>query len=195
MIIFISGGARSGKSSYAEKIALEMHEKTKQQKLVDNSLSPRLYYLATAEALDQEMAERIKRHQEQRNLNRKTTLSWETIEEPYDITHVLRSCQDGDVVLIDCVTVWLNNVMFRLKQPIELIQKEVESWINTARDQRLELIIVSNDLNEGMPSSYCVVQQYIKGLQWIHRLMVTEADQAIQVIAGIPFNWKDKRKC
>jgi adenosylcobinamide kinase/adenosylcobinamide-phosphate guanylyltransferase len=204
MIIFISGGARSGKSGYAENLALELYAEIKQQKQDNNSYIPGLYYLATSQAMDHEMADRIERHREQRNINQqrglrektnaseKTRVSWKTIEEPHNITRVILSCRAGDVVLLDCLTIWLNNVMFGLEQSMELIQKEVESWVSIASDQSVELIIVSNDLNEGMPSPYSMVQEYVKGLEWIHKHLVTEADQAIQVIAGIPFNWKGK---
>lgn len=181
MIIFISGGARSGKSKYAEELAQEIHS---QQQLHQYSLSPNLYYLATAEALDQEMSNRIKRHIEQRDSR------WKTIEEPYDIAQVLRSCHEGDVVLIDCVTIWLNNVMFGLKEPLEQIQERVDRWVKIARDKKLAVLLVSNDVNEGMPTADDMVQQYIKYLGRIHQQLVSEADQAIQVIAGIPFNWK-----
>lgn len=190
MIFFISGGARSGKSSYAENLALEIYAEIKKQSQDNISYRPSLYYLATSQALDHEMVDRIERHREQRALNQKTRVSWKTIEEPYDITRVLLSFKAGDVVLLDCLTIWLNNVMFGLEQPMELIQKEVEKWVSIARAQSVELIIVSNDLNEGMPSSYSMVQHYVKGLERIHKHLVTEADQAIQVIAGIAFNWK-----
>lgn len=183
MIIFISGGTRSGKSRYAEELAQEIHGQ-KQQLHQNYPNSPNLYYLATAEALDQEMTNRINRHIEQRDSR------WKTIEEAYDLAHVISSCHEGDVILIDCVTIWLNNLMFGLKEPLEQIQERVDRWVQMARGKNLVLLLVSNDVNEGFPNADHMVQQYMMSLERIHQQLVSEADQAIQVIAGNPFVWK-----
>ena len=91
--IFITGGARSGKSVFAEKLALEF--------------GGSLCYLATAQALDDEMEERIGLHRERRGEQ------WHTLEEPLDLSRVLKE-SDGryQVILVDCITLWLSNLLF-----------------------------------------------------------------------------------
>jgi adenosylcobinamide kinase/adenosylcobinamide-phosphate guanylyltransferase len=182
MITFISGGARSGKSGFAEELAMSIY-----QRVMEEHLQPTtLYYLATAQAKDPEMVARIERHIKERGS------LWQTIEEPYNITGILQSCQANDVILIDCLTIWLNNVMFGIDQPLEIIHQAVKGWLRLAKEKHLHIIFVSNDLNEGVPSPYEMVNDYIKVLEEIHSYIVQGADQAIQVIAGIPVFWKGK---
>jgi adenosylcobinamide kinase/adenosylcobinamide-phosphate guanylyltransferase len=193
LITFVSGGARSGKSRFAEELAqfvfmrmLEkyqrMEEETPQQ--MRASHAPHLFYLATAQAKDPEMVERIDRHITQRGS------LWNTIEEPYDISRVLRSCHSGDVILVDCLTIWLNNVMFGLALSVEMIRTSIIEWLRIINEKELHVIFVSNDVNEGVPSTYEMVHQYMKVLEDMHYDLVQKADQAIQVVAGIPVYWK-----
>jgi adenosylcobinamide kinase/adenosylcobinamide-phosphate guanylyltransferase len=190
MITFISGGARSGKSRFAEELAMSIYQRVMEDHLhsaVNNHTpTPNLYYLATAQAKDSEMVARIERHIEERGG------LWQTIEESYNITRVLKSCQADDVILIDCLTIWLDNAMFGIDHPLEIIQQATKEWLRLAEEKRLHILFVSNDVNEGVPSSYDMVHHYIKVLEDIHSYIVREADQAIQVIAGIPLFWKGK---
>jgi adenosylcobinamide kinase/adenosylcobinamide-phosphate guanylyltransferase len=188
MITFISGGARSGKSRFAEELAVSMHTQMQDslQLAHGHTAKPNLYYLATAQSKDLEMMARIERHIEERGG------LWQTIEEPHNISRVLQSCQADDVILVDCLTIWLNNVMFGIEQPPEIIQQAIKEWLRLAEKKRLHILFVSNDVNEGVPSSYDMVHHYIKVLEDIHSYIVREADQAIQVIAGIPVFWKGK---
>jgi adenosylcobinamide kinase/adenosylcobinamide-phosphate guanylyltransferase len=189
MITFISGGARSGKSRVAEELAESMYRRVIEKHQLQptgtsHTPTPNLYYLATAQAKDSEMASRIARHIEERGD------LWQTIEEPFNITRVLQSCRHGDVILIDCLTIWLNNVMLGIDQPVEMIQKATNQWLRLAEEKSSHILFVSNDVNEGMPSSYDMVHHYIKVLEEIHCHIVQKADQAIQVVAGIPVFWK-----
>lgn len=174
MIAFICGGARSGKSQFAENMALRL---TKQK-------NSNLYYLATARKSDDEMVERILIHQKDRGE------TWSTLEEPFDLEKVLMSCHTHDVILIDCLTIWLSNVMFERHYGIEKLEDEVSSWIHLARKKQFSLVIVSNDVNEGTPFADEFVLTYIYSLQKLHQLLVTQADAAVEVQAGIPTYWK-----
>ena len=105
-LVFILGGARSGKSVYALKLA--------------ESIVGKRLYLATAEALDDEMAERIKKHKRGRGNN------WTTIEEPVKIADVIAKDKKHDVILLDCLTLWVSNLMSK--------KSEVRSQIKNTPD-------------------------------------------------------------
>jgi adenosylcobinamide kinase/adenosylcobinamide-phosphate guanylyltransferase len=193
LITFVSGGARSGKSRFAEELAqfvfmrmLENYQKMEEEtpQHMKASLVPNLIYLATAQAKDPEMIDRIDRHITQRGS------LWQTIEEPYHISRVLRSCHSGDVILVDCLTIWLNNVMFDLELSVEMIRTSIKEWVRIVSEKELHVLFVSNDVNEGVPSTQEMVHQYMKVLEDVHCDLVQKADQAIQVVAGIPVYWK-----
>ncbi|KHF40753.1 bifunctional adenosylcobinamide kinase/adenosylcobinamide-phosphate guanylyltransferase [Halalkalibacter okhensis] len=181
MITFISGGARSGKSKYAERKAVSTYK----EHLHDNR-SARLCYIATSKRSDVEMEERIRLHQKMRG----EVEEWETHEESYDFSLLLCSCHSYDVLLIDCLTIWINNVMFDLQYSLQEIEEIVNRWIMIAKQKHLHLIFVSNDVNEGLPHTSKDVLRYMYTLQHVHKIIVQHADDAIQVIAGIPIYWK-----
>ena len=91
-IIFVSGGSRSGKSRYAEQRA--------------TALSGQRSYIATCPVIDEELEQRIAHHRRQR-----ADQDWHTIEEPVDLLRALHDCRDSAVVLVDCLTLWLSNLM------------------------------------------------------------------------------------
>ena len=123
-IIFVLGGSRSGKSSWALNYAESNHEK--------------LLFVATAEIFDDEMAERVRIHKKSRGER------WGVIEEPLEISDILEKKQVGfDVILVDCITVWLGNIMFKLGKG------KAESYINSLLDalnsRSNNIIIVADD--------------------------------------------------
>ncbi len=176
MITFISGGARSGKSSLAEKLALEVFE----------SLSDgRLFYIATAaEDTGEEMAERIAIHKSDRGD------IWETIEESYYIDKALEKLPEGSVILIDCLTVWTSHLMFGENLSHTAILKRLERMLSIAEIRAFSLFIVSNDVNEGVPIQDMHVMCYISCLEALHKLTVKASDTVIETICGIPIVWK-----
>ncbi|PMC35965.1 adenosylcobinamide kinase [Bacillus sp. UMB0899] len=174
MIAFVSGGVRSGKSQFAEKTA----------KMLAKERKGNLYYLATARKSDEEMVERIRMHQKDRGK------TWNTVEEPYDIEKVLKILEQHDVILLDCLTIWLSNVMFDLDYRITKLEESVIRWITLASKKQFSLVIVSNEVNEGNPFSDEFVLTYIYSIQKLHQLIVKEADVAVVVQAGIPTYWK-----
>lgn len=181
MITFISGGARSGKSSYAEKLALETYH----QNLNNTSINNKLYYIATAERTDGEMKDRINRHVHERsNL-------WDTLEAPMNLSTLLENLHNQDVLLIDCLTLWLNNMMYKKQADLTQLIEEVTSWIDISIRKQLNLFIVSNDLNEGMLVKDYFTHQYMYALENVHHFLISECDAAYQVIAGIPIQWKE----
>ncbi|MFG6118025.1 bifunctional adenosylcobinamide kinase/adenosylcobinamide-phosphate guanylyltransferase [Thalassobacillus sp. B23F22_16] len=176
MITFISGGARSGKSSFAEKLALESYHKHK----VGN-----LYYIATSLPSDEEMKARIARHRNDREEE------WQTIEAPIHIKDSLQEIQKESTVLIDCLTVWLGNRLYIDQADWETIIQEVSGWLQAARGRQLNLYVVSNDINEGVPASSRSVAAYIYMLAKLHQHIIASSKEVYQVIAGLPVKWKD----
>ncbi|WP_187441916.1 bifunctional adenosylcobinamide kinase/adenosylcobinamide-phosphate guanylyltransferase [Sutcliffiella horikoshii] len=178
MIIFISGGARSGKSQFAEKLALSLYKKAPTNHLI---------YIATSQKSDKEMEWRIAMHKAQRGKE------WKVDEEPVEIGKSIKRASDGDVVLLDCLTIWLSNMLFHgiVRKEEEMIA-EVDKWLTLAREKGLSLLIVSNDLNEEPPSSYKTVTSYIYMLELLHQHIVKQADVAVQVRVGIPKYWKGR---
>lgn len=174
MIVFISGGARSGKSHFAEQTALSLAKKN----------NGNLYYLATAKKSDDEMIERIQIHQQDRGQ------TWITIEEPYHLEKRLMRCQKHDVVLIDCLTIWLSNVMFEMNERITKLDEMVYGWLRLAKEKQFSLVIVSNEVNGGTPFLDEAVFTYMYTLQKLHQLIVEQAEVAIEVQVGIPTYWK-----
>lgn len=175
MISFISGGARSGKSSFAEEYALNLYKRVNHSSLL---------YIATAERTDHEMEARINRHIEERDP------IWKTVEAPLDISTILENTKAKDIVLVDCLTVWLNNMMYKGNADLANIKVSVSKLIQVSRLKQIELIIVSNDLNEGMPIDHMMVHEYIYTLEQVHRTITANAEAVFQVIAGIPIQWK-----
>jgi adenosylcobinamide kinase/adenosylcobinamide-phosphate guanylyltransferase len=176
MITFISGGARSGKSSFAENYALELFKRAGRKET--------LHYIATAERTDPEMENRIARHIVERES------IWHTTEAPMEVAQELQAVKEQEVILLDCLTVWVNNMLYKGKTDIGMILEEVSKWIDLAEEKQLELIIVSNDVNEGIQSDNLFIHEYIYKLQKVHSLVTSKAESVYQVVAGIPIKWK-----
>jgi len=180
--IFITGGVRSGKSSFAERKAVEIARRT----------AGRLNYLATGVPSDPEMIERIKKHQRDRLAE---TYKWKTYEQSVQIGKLAEVFTAEDVVLLDCVTTWLNNELFSSEQKwneqfLTNIKENIISGITSIKDRSGTLIIVSNEvLNEPIPSDE-IVFTYGRLLGQIHQYLVREADQVFLVEAGIPIVMK-----
>jgi adenosylcobinamide kinase / adenosylcobinamide-phosphate guanylyltransferase len=175
MITFISGGARSGKSSYAERIALLEY-------MEDEKVG--LYYVATGVRTDPEMEERIFLHRHERGS------AWHTLEAPVLIMEALKQVEDESVVLLDCLTIWVNNMMYGQGVNSMKILEEAKQWLSLARQKHVHLYVVSNDVNEGIPLNNEEVTRYIFTLEKLHRLLISEANEVYQVVAGIPLKWK-----
>ena len=131
-VVFVSGGTRSGKSSFAQKYA--------------ESIPGKRTYIATAISFDAEMEQRIKKHQQQREDN------WhKLIEEPYNLKDIILSLNSKtDVALLDCITLWLNNLFFKFNENIEKINNEIDIFINSIKKINYNLFIVSNEVGMGI---------------------------------------------
>jgi adenosylcobinamide kinase/adenosylcobinamide-phosphate guanylyltransferase len=173
----ILGGARSGKSTYAEKLAREC--------------TTAVLYVATAEARDDEMAARIAQHRAQRPAH------WITLEAPRAIGAAIRSSGvKAPVVLIDCLTLLANNIIVPLPEPIE--DAEAEEVLNAEIDDLLAVytasdaawIIVSNEVGLGLVPPYPLGRVYRDALGKANQRLAAVADDVLFMVAGLPLKVK-----
>ena len=166
-IILITGGQRSGKSMYAEQLALR--------------LSPRPIYVATAHIWDEEFQERVRKHQERRGPQ------WTNIEEE---TELSRHNLSGRVVVIDCVTLWLTNFFSAndsdTDRSLELAKAEVDKF--TMPDATY--IFVTNEIGSGGVSGNAIQRKFTDLEGWMNQYIASKADEVILMVSGIPVKIK-----
>lgn len=159
------GGARSGKSRWAVRLAV----KTGQP----------VAFVATAEARDQEMAERISRHREQR------PAEWATVEEPRLLADALRGVDHDRTVIVDCLTLWVSNL---LEQGLadDAIRGRAHEAAKLASEHAGEVIVVSNEVGSGVVPVTHLGRRYQDLLGEVNAIWVAEAARAALVVAGRP---------
>ena len=174
-ISLILGGIKTGKTGYAQKKA-EFKEKQ----------GGSILYLATAQALDSEMKERIKRHKADRPKN------WDTIEEPLEITKTIENERNNyDFILLDCLTLWLTNKLLDAGEEynreilIESILNEVDSMIDSAINGKCDLAIISNQVETGLISTYPLGRIFQDATGLMHQRIAEKATNVIVMQAGI----------
>jgi len=173
--IFITGGARSGKSRFAEKTVQEF--------------GGPLGYLATARTLDSEMDERVRRHRERRGGE------WNTIEEPIHLSQTLVRC-DGQyrAILVDCVTLWLSNLLFEYEdgaEPVEnRIQEDLLQLKSTLRGMMTPVVLVSNEVGMGIVPDNRLARMFRDIAGTANQTLAAAADEVHVVISGIPLRLK-----
>ena len=167
MISFITGGARSGKSSFALSAASGIHG--------------RRAYIATAQALDAEMKERIERHRQER------PSGWDTLEEPLAVSNLLNEIHGNyEVILIDCLTLWLSNLMLNNAD----IAAELKSFICAVKECRAELYIVTNEVGMGIVPENELARSFRDHAGTMNRLVAGAADRVYMLCSGIPVRIK-----
>lgn len=179
VIAFVSGGARSGKSEVAERLVRQWGERASQERF-------QATYIATALRSDMEMDQRIQYHLARRGA------AWTTYELPAasKLSDVLKEVTLNHPVLLDCVTIWLSRMLFEERGEPGAIQACWKECLQICMDRQLAIVIVSNDLNEGMPISDEWTHLYMRLLQTLHQLTLDEATLAVQAVAGLPLVWK-----
>ncbi len=171
----ILGGARSGKSRYALQLA---------QKFLYNGQHPesRGIFIATAQPLDQEMAQRIQAHKEQRGNG------WQTIEEPTDLAGVLGSLSGSPpVVLIDCLTLWLSNILIHHR---DTHSKWIEPFYDALEACCYPVILVSNEVGLGLVPPDPLSRLFRDVAGQVHQKTAQICDSVILMTAGIPLSVK-----
>jgi adenosylcobinamide kinase/adenosylcobinamide-phosphate guanylyltransferase len=173
--IFITGGARSGKSSFAEQTA--------------HAFGAPLCYLATAQSLDDEMGRRIGKHRERRGE------AWHTVEEPLLLAQALTE-NDGafNAILIDCLTLWLSNLLMLHEylgaKAEERILEDVLHLAETVRGMTSPVIIVSNEVGMGIVPENRLARIFRDLAGQANQIIAAAADEAWLVASGIPLKLK-----
>ncbi len=167
-IILITGGARSGKSTYAEKLALE--------------LSSTPIYMATARIWDEEFRLRVERHKQRRGPE------WTNIEEDKCLSRYEVS---GRVVLVDCVTLWCTNYYFDLQPHADRALEEVKREFDRLTGQDATFLFVTNEIGLGGTSENEVQRRFTDMLGWMNQYIAARADKVILMVAGIPVTIKN----
>jgi adenosylcobinamide kinase / adenosylcobinamide-phosphate guanylyltransferase len=174
-IIFICGGVRSGKSSFAERRA-EFHKSALPEAA--------LHYIACGKAVDDEMGQRIRKHQADRRNSEHTWMTWEC---PVNVGSLSENFSSQDIVLLDCVTTLLTNEMFSAKSINErkLGEKIVQDIKKLSKNPG-KLILVSNDVFCEPVSTNDFVKDFKNILGMVHQKLVEMAAEAYSVQNGIP---------
>jgi adenosylcobinamide kinase/adenosylcobinamide-phosphate guanylyltransferase len=172
--VFITGGARSGKSGFAEQLA--------------DGFGGQLCYLATAQALDGEMSQRISKHQQRRGD------AWLTIEEPLRLAQALEA-NDGtfNAILLDCLTLWISNLLLYEETGEETeprIMAEVQRLATTLQGMTTPVIIVSNEVGMGIVPENSLARMFRDIAGQTNQIIAAAADEAWLVASGIPLKLK-----
>jgi len=166
-IIFVTGGQRSGKSSFAQKLALS----------IDNSP----VYLATSRAWDDEFQDRIERHKADRGP------CWTNIEEEKFLSnHPL----NGRTVVVDCVTLWATNFFFDLDSDVATALNCLKDEFERLVLQEATLIFVSNEIGLGGVSENLLQRKFSDLQGWINQYIASRADEVYLMVSGIPVRIK-----
>ncbi len=161
----ILGGARSGKSAYAEKLASHSGQD--------------VIYVATAQPLDNEIRSRIKRHQEDRPPH------WHTVEEPLSLATCLQHyCKSERLVLVDCLTMWVMNLLSR-PEP-EWLQEEMQHLLDIVPALPGQLILVSNETGMGVVPMGEITRQFVDESGRLHQRLAKLVDNVTLMVAGLP---------
>ena len=171
-IILVIGGARSGKSSFAEKYVLTYVAKCA--------------YLATAEILDEEMAERVKFHQARRDKKR-----WLTYEAPFHAEKTIAcAAEKADCLLFDCLTLYVTNLMYGIGAPGTFAEKaiyvreEIEKLLAAAKASGRTVVFVTNDVGSGIVPENAMAREYRDVAGWVNQQVGNASESVYYVLAG-----------
>jgi adenosylcobinamide kinase/adenosylcobinamide-phosphate guanylyltransferase len=162
-ITFITGGQRSGKSSYAQKLAEEQ--------------STQPIYLATSRIWDEDFRKRVERHQNDRGKH------WTTIEEE---KHLSKHNFADKTVLLDCITLWLINIFYDNNNHVEKSLQEAKNEWDVFIKQDFNLIVVSNELGMGVHPENEIARKFADLQGWMNQYIAKKADEVILMVSGIP---------
>ncbi len=175
-IALVTGGCRSGKSAYAQKLA--------------ESLPPSRLYVATCTVTDDEMARRIERHRQSRR-----GCDWQTVEEPVDLPGVFRAHPRHNVILVDCITLWINNLMYQAEGEARRIGEDeiadrVDSALDAAAACRGTVIFVTNEVGLGVVPENALARRYRDLIGRANQLLAARAESVTLLCCGIPLRLK-----
>jgi len=197
-MIFVTGGARSGKSALAERLARERAILAGEGRLLEDSensvagviVEAAVTYIATAEARDGEMRERIAEHRERR------PDSWRTVEAPDNLPEAVEEALAGDgVVLVDCLTVYISNLLMsngiaggqRVKRAVD---REMDELVEVCRSGDGRVIMVSNEVGMGIVPDNMLARTFRDVAGRANQKLAAAADEVYLCVSGIPMRVK-----
>jgi adenosylcobinamide kinase/adenosylcobinamide-phosphate guanylyltransferase len=177
-MILVTGGARSGKSAYAQGLA--------------ESLPGPRTYVATCPVTDAEIAERIRKHRQARSEQ-----AWQTLEEPLDLPAALTQATGSPTVLIDCLTLWINNLMYQAagdNRPLfeEDVHRSCQALIEAVQRHPGTVIFVSGEVGLGIVPENREARLFRDLLGRCNQLLAASADQVTLVACGLPLHLKQE---
>jgi adenosylcobinamide kinase/adenosylcobinamide-phosphate guanylyltransferase len=169
-LTLITGGARSGKSSFAQQRA-SAHQGS-------------VLFLATAEAGDDDMTARIAKHQAERPDH------WRTLEEPVYVARALAEAEPAALVLLDCVTLWVTNLLLREGTTWEQAQAELDALLAWYRAQSADLVVVTNEVGMGIVPADPLSRTFRDWQGLFNQRLAAEADVVYLMVSGLPVEVK-----
>ena len=175
-IILVTGGSRSGKSSWAQKTA--------------ESISPRRVFIATCPVIDDEMQERIRKHKKARDER-----NWHTIEEPLDIAGAIDTSHEFPVALVDCLTLWINNLMYRAEKERTAVTEtditlECRRVIDAALRHPGDVLLVTNEVGMGIIPENAQARLYRDLAGRCNQVMAKASARVVLMVSGLPLEIK-----
>ena len=161
-LYLVLGGARSGKSRHAEALV--------------EAMPPPWRYIATAEPLDEEMRKRIEAHKARRGAD------WQTVEVPLELASALDDCPEGTPVLVECLTLWLSNLMLN-DRPFE---EALRGVLEALERRRGRTVLVSNEVGLGIVPDNKLARDFRDAAGNLHREVAARAEHVHFMVAGIP---------
>ncbi|HEX2958043.1 MAG TPA: bifunctional adenosylcobinamide kinase/adenosylcobinamide-phosphate guanylyltransferase [Chitinispirillaceae bacterium] len=176
-IVLVTGGARSGKSSWA------------QQNAENSTAGKKRVFIATAVPIDTEMSDRILKHREDRD-----AAIWTTVESPYELAKAVASVDNESVVCIDCITVWLGNMWYQLDGDEDALNKCGRTLCNAFQVWKTtmsgEMFIVTNEVGWGIVPESPEVRMFRDTAGFLNKSLAAIADELILTICGVPLKVK-----
>jgi adenosylcobinamide kinase/adenosylcobinamide-phosphate guanylyltransferase len=170
--MLVLGGAKSGKSRFAMDVC--------------NALDRKRIFLATAQALDREMEERILRHRAERGSG------WLTVEEPIEIASTIRTMDKPDtVILVDCLTLWLNNLFMKYGEEGEKIDTNIDDLVSQLSHVQGAVLVVSNEVGMGIVPENELSRKYRDTAGLLNQRVAGAATRVVAILAGQPLVLKD----
>lgn len=173
-IHFVLGGARSGKSRYAEEQVSQL------------AVGKSKHYVATAIAFDDEMKARIAHHQQSRGKG------WQEHEVPTALPQLISDFNQQDVVLVDCLTLWLNNVIYNDGNTLseKQVQTAVATLVEALNATQADIVLVSNEVGLGVVPLGEVSRLFVDNAGWMNQAIARVADEVTLITAGLPLTLK-----
>ena len=175
-LILVTGGGRSGKSAYAQRLAEEQS-------------GPRAF-VATCPVIDAEMSDRVRLHQLARSER-----EWQTIEEPLDLASAICSAQDHLVVLVDCLTLWVNNILYAAEQQSAALSEpdialRCQPVLEAARAHGGTIIFVTNEVGLGLVPETPLGRRFRDLAGRVNQIVASACDEVVFVVCGQPLKIK-----